>query len=321
MRNKLHILGKLLPWISLAWGVVSAILISHNTHGIHKFLFFSGLFALAGIAGLVIIPGRSRLFDWLRLVSQQSSAQYILFFALPLLWKASNWRWMLLTAATGLSTLWDPWFNTLWQKSWYRRWILVVCMILLSGLVLVTWSPSSFRSGPLILLLCCLAGHVIVTFNNWREQNHVPDSNKWRGNKSFLALFLTDTWKFVVLAGALLLTSTPVPPLGVWIADGRVTAQPVEQSMECETRISAPAGFKSEVIHLWEFDGRESRSEEVSLPEIVGNGINQKPYRTLSRKKSFAFPFQRIVQSQIHCTVVLPGMGPVGRVSYRLEGE
>ena len=60
MRNKLHILGKLLPWISLAWGVVSAILISHNTHGIHKFLFFSGLFALAGIAGLVIIPGRSR---------------------------------------------------------------------------------------------------------------------------------------------------------------------------------------------------------------------------------------------------------------------
>jgi hypothetical protein len=314
MRNKLHILGKLLPWISLAWGVVSAVLISHNTQGIHKFLFFSGLFALAGLAGAVINSGRSRLFDWLRVVSQQSAAQYILFFALPLLWKANNWRWMLLTAATGLSTLWDPWFNSLWQKSWYQRWVLVVCMILLAGLVLVTWSPSSLRSGALTLLLCCLAAHVVVTFNSWRDLNQ--ESGKTRSQPGFVRLFLLDGWKFVALAGALLLTSTPVPPLGVWIAEGHVTAQTENKTLECETRISAPTGFKSEVVHLWEFEGRDNRSEEVSLPEIVGNGIDQKPYRTLSRKKSFAFPFEQVVQGQIHCTVVLPGMGPVGKVSY-----
>ncbi|MFZ9519008.1 MAG: hypothetical protein ACO3A4_00880 [Silvanigrellaceae bacterium] len=314
MSEKKITFAKLLPWISLVWGIVSAILISHNTQGIHRFLFFSGLFAFAGLAGFVIIPGRSRFLDWLRVVSQQSSAQYILFFSLPLLWKADNWRWMLITAATGLSTLWDPWFNSLWQKTWYRSWILVVCLILLSGLVLITWSPSSFRSGTLILLLCCLASHLFVTFNTWREQTREYSSlaKKMR----FMSLFLTDSWKFVAIAAAFLLTSTPVPPLGVWVADGGLSARLEDKTLECETRIAAPASFKSEVVHLWEFPGPDSRSEEVSLPEIVGNGIDQKPYRTLSRKKAFALPFEQIVQNHVHCTVLLPGMGPVGRVSY-----
>jgi hypothetical protein len=144
---------RMIPWLSLGWGIVSVFLISHNSAGLSKLVFFSALLAIASLAGFFVAAGRSSFLDWLRLVSQQSALQYILFFALPLLWKAQNWLWLIIVGLTGMSTLWDPLFNSLWAKQAYRMWVVVVCLTLLLGLTLVIYEPQLFHLSPLLSLI------------------------------------------------------------------------------------------------------------------------------------------------------------------------
>lgn len=308
--NRLRSLKTLLPWLSLSWGIFSAALISHNASGIHKFLFFSALFAIAGLAGFVVPAGRFKFLDWLRLISQQSAAQYILFFALPLLWKANNERWLILTVAIALSTLWDPFFNSLWLKHVYRFAVVAVCLVLLSGLLVTVWAPGLLRWSPVILVINCLLAHALLTTQSTFESGHPAVFR-------FTAMWTKNLWQPVLLMALFFLTATPLPPLGVWVQSGQMILHPENKSIECETHIAAPFGFKSEIVHLWEFEQLKTGGEEVVLPEVSGNGIEEKPYRTRSRKQAFAKPFEEIIQSQIDCSVILPGVGPVGKVSYQ----
>lgn len=308
--NRLRSLKALLPWLSLSWGIFSAALISHNASGIHKFLFFSVLFAIAGLAGFVVRAGRYKFLDWLRLISQQSAAQYILFFALPLLWKSDSQRWLILTTLIALSTLWDPFFNSLWQKHIYRHVVVVMCLVLLSGLLVTVWAPGLLRWSPVILVANCLIGHALLTTQATFQGERADVAQ-------FTATWSKNLWQPVLLMALFFLTATPLPPLGVWVQSGQMILHPENRSIECETHIAAPAGFKSEVVHLWEFEQLKTGGEEVVLPEVSGNGIEEKPYRTRSRKQAFAKPFEEVIQSKIDCSVILPGVGPVGKVSYQ----
>ena len=306
---------RMIPWLSLSWGIISVFLISHNSAGLSKLVFFSALLAVASLAGFFVSAGRSSFLDWLRLVSQQSALQYILFFALPLLWKAQNWLWLILVGLTGMSTLWDPLFNSLWSKQAYRMWVVVVCLTLLWGLTLVINAPMFFYLSPLFLIGICFASHFIITFNQHiSKKSHSNDSSK---SSSFGFMFFRQSWRPSILAIIFFMTATPLPPLGVWLNSGEIRIDQLQQSIECETRIAAPDGCRSRVTHVWEFGALQGRSEEIPLPEIAGNGIDQKPFRTISRKKAFSIPFNEILKDEIHCSVFIPDIGPVGRVAYK----
>lgn len=303
-----------LPWLSLGWGVLSATLISHNSFGIHKFLFFSALFLIAGLLGFVLPDGKFKAFDWLRLISQQAAIQYILFFSLPLLWKAENKTWLFLLIPTGISTLWDPLFNRLWEKSAYRFWCVNLCLILLTGLILVTWAPQGFQWSLTILILVTILVQIFLTLLDLRHES--TKANEGEKLKKFLLQFVFSAWRPAALVIFFSATSSPLPAVGVWLAQGRIIVDSAEQSIACETEIAAPLGFKSEIIHLWKFIGTNLPAERVPLPYVSGNGIDKKPFRTLSRKQHFGLPFDQIVQKQLSCSVLLPGAGSVGSVTF-----
>lgn len=302
-----------LPWISLLWGISSAFLITHNSTGIYKFLFFSGLFALAVLASIALPRGRFKFFDWLHLISQQSSAQYILFFSLPLLWKAESHAWLAVTLVTALSTLWDPYFNKLWENDWYRRWILLICLILLSALITIAFKPTLLHWGVWILVLNCLLAHVMIILS--LLQKDAKQTAHRQKTRNIQKLFLRDSWTMAVLFLGIIVTLSPLPPLGIFVSEGRLTAQPEDQSMTCETKIAAPSGFHSEVIHRWEFEGFPTGADDVILPEVKGNGIDGKPFRTESRKQVFPATFEQVRLKRIRCSVVLPTVGLIGSVS------
>lgn len=308
---------RLIPFLSLGWGVISVFLISRNDAGIGKLFFFSLVFAFAGIAGLFLVSGKSRLLDWLRLASQQSALQYILFFALPLLWKSENWFWVFLTGITAVSTLWDPLFNALWQKKIYRLWTTSISLILLAGLTLVISAPQLFRLNSIIaFVICCLVFLVLSALET--SAGDSPDG-KQRFFRSGFKFPITEIWKPLGLSCLFIVSPTPLPPLGIWLSSGEIKIDRENKSIGCETRIASPLGFKGKIIHIWEFSDPRIPREEIILSEILGNGIDEKPFRTISRKKSFGVSFEDALAGEIRCSVYVPFLGPVGKITHQVK--
>jgi hypothetical protein len=307
---------KLIPFLSLGWGVVSVFLISRDDAGFGKLFLFSVLFALAAVAGLFLIAGKNRFLDWLRLASMQSALQYILFFAAPLLWKSQNWIWLAMAGLTGLTTLWDPAFNRLWQEKTYRLWTACISLVLLAGLALVAYAPQLFRFNFIIAAGICFTVFFISIL---LAQPSAPENESMQlsNQKHFrhLKSFTRGLWQPVLVFCAFLLSPTPIPPLGIWLNSAEIKIHPEDRSVSCETKIASPSGFTGKVIHVWEFSDPRIPREEIVLPEITGNGIEEKPFRTVSRKKSFGISFEEATASGIHCSVHVPFLGPVGKIS------
>ncbi|MBM3380967.1 MAG: hypothetical protein FJY29_00805 [Betaproteobacteria bacterium] len=304
---------KYIPWISLVWGVFSVFLIGHDLNGIHKFVFFAALFAAVALLGVFFPQGRSKALDWLKLVSQQSAAQYILFFAVPLLWKTELWVWLTLVTTLALSTLWDPLYNRLWRNAWYRLFLITVSLTLVVSLSVVTWAPRLLNYSTGVALLVCILAQVGSSFAAEKIKQAETGlvgftPTTWR------KIFLKDVWQGFLLFAVYALSGTPLPPLGVWVVEGRIEAHTDTRSVECVTRIAAPAGFRSGLIHSWSIDGSQSFQDNIVLSEVMGNGIDAKPFTTRSRKQAFPLPYEEILKKTLVCRVSLPGNGEIGAI-------
>ncbi|MEN9808525.1 MAG: hypothetical protein RLZZ488_92 [Pseudomonadota bacterium] len=286
---------KILPWISLGWGLFSATLITHNTRGIHKVLLFMGVFALAGLLAFLLPRSNRAWLNWLTLTSQQTALQFILFFALPLLWRAENHVWVSIIAVLATSTLWDPLFIQLWKSSTYRLVMTLTCLSIVCGLFVVTWLPSQLAHSRTIFAGLMLLATLSVFAN--------------RGS---------DYWGsvFIVLVPLLIWKPVNLPPVGVWVSEGEIKFNDDTRSVECVSRIGAPHGFLSEIYHRWSIETHESGGDLIKLPAVSGNGIDEKPYTTRSRKQEFARGYEEIKTLKITCTIELPNAGPIGRITY-----
>ncbi|MEN9528923.1 MAG: hypothetical protein RI932_796 [Pseudomonadota bacterium] len=304
---------KYIPWISLVWGVFSVFLIGHDLAGIYKVVFFAALFAAVALLGIVFPQGRSKALDWLKLVSQQSAAQYILFFAVPLLWKAELWMWLTLVTVLALSTLWDPLYNRLWRSAWYRVLLITVSLTLVTSLSVVTWAPYLLGYSTLIALLVCFVAQVASSFAADKIIQAERGVVAW-GPTSWKNIVLKDAWQGLILFIVYFFSGSPLPPLGVWVVEGRIEAHAETRSIECVTRIAAPAGFKSGLVHSWSIQESEHFQDNIALSEVIGNGIEAKPFTTRSRKQSFPIPFEDVVKKTIKCRVSLPGTGAIGTI-------
>jgi hypothetical protein len=305
---------KLIPFLSLGWGVFSVFFITHNNTGIGKLFFFSTLFIFAGLAGFFFVAGKNKVLDWLKIASQQAALQYILFFAIPLLWRAENWTWLLLTGITGASTLWDPLFNSLWQRKIYRMWTVITCLLLLAGLALILYAPNLFYLKFIAPAALSLTVYFILS-TPFRSSGAVVSGTSEHSFADFRILF-KQIWQPLLLCLLFSLTPTPLPPLGIWLNAGEIKFDAENKSMSCETRIASPDGFKGKVVHIWEFSDPRILRDEITLPEISGNGIDEKPFRTISRKKAFSIPYEEVLKSEIRCSVELPHLGRVGKITH-----
>lgn len=250
---------------------------------------------------------RFKPLHWLQMVSQQSSVQYILFFSVPLLWRAEQWAWLALVVSVGLSTLWDPLYDRLWAKPLYQAVVLTLSLALVTALSLVTWNSWLLQYNIALALLCCVVSQGAVLLS--RREPKSPSKSQWLHLRS-----LKNWWPGLTLFIFFFLSGASLPPLGVWLVDGQVSVLTESKSLECSTRIAAPAGFKSEVIHKWTIVGENNLLDEVRLSEITGNGIDEKPFTTRSRKKAFPLPFEEMVGKRVRCSVVLPGSIALGSV-------
>jgi hypothetical protein len=306
-------LNHLIPWLSLSWGVFSIFLIEHGTNGIQKVLFFAALFSAAALSGVLLPRERWKKAHWLRSASQQAAAQYILFFAVPLLWKAHSWAWFCLTSLLAISTLWDPYFSILWKRNWYRILLITCSIVFVSGLSLVVWAPRFLHLNLMIAIGICVLGlilsHILMKEN---DENDTLPASHLRRLTSYQRL--KEASPLLLLLSFMLLTRTPIPPLGVWIAEGKLLANPLNRSLQCITRIAAPAGFESTVTHVWTFRDNQLLHDAVPLSPISGNGIDDKPYTTRSEKMSFPLPWNAVVRQVVRCEVQLPGGIPIGHI-------
>lgn len=317
-----HVLFLLLPWLSLAWGLFSATLIGHNAWGIHKVLIFMGLYAVADLMGFSLPRNGRPLLSWVTLTSQQTAAQYILFFALPLLWRADNQVWLAAVGILAVSTLWDPFFIRCWQNSTYRLLLTIVCLSLVCGLCVVTWFPDKLERSSWIFAAVCVVAFVSVLRRPGSDVNGDPATETATALAELSGLGLTTVSRVLLIIIPLLIwLPVKIPAVGVWLAEGEIVFDDKERSVECVTRIGAPQGFKGEVHHRWRFADAEMSDDVIKLPPITGNGIDEKPYTTRSRKKEFAQAFEGLRLMKIDCFVELPGAGVIGAVRYAPEDD
>ena len=309
---RLNSVSKIIPWLSLSWGIFSVFLITHNVWGIHKVVLFAALFAGAALVSLALPRGQSKIVDWVKLASQQSSAQYILFFAAPLLWRSGNWFWFSWIGVLALSTLWDPLYNSLWERVWYRLLLITSSLAIVVALSVVTWAPFLLQHSAAVAFGICLISQLAVSFGTLKSSQFLDQSVQLRRNQK--SKIVRHTAPALVLFGVFATSPTPIPPIGVWLAEGRIEANYEDKSLECTTRIAAPAGFKSGIVHHWSMRDSLLMRDEVSLSEVVGNGIEEKPFTTRSRKKVFPIPFEEITKKTIRCSVSIPGNGRIGLI-------
>jgi len=261
---------------------------------------------------LALPRGQSKIIDWVKLASQQSSAQYILFFAAPLLWRSGNWFWFSWIGVLALSTLWDPLYNSLWERVWYRLLLITSSLAIVVALCVVTWAPFLLQHSVAVAFGICLLSQLAVAFAPQKSSQFVAQPAQHGRNKN--SNIVRQTAPALVLFGAFATSQTPIPPIGVWLAEGSIEANYEDKSLECTTRIAAPAGFKSGIVHHWSMRDSLLMRDEVSLSEVVGNGIEEKPFTTRSRKKVFPIPFEEITKKTIRCSVSIPGNGRIGLI-------
>lgn len=290
-----RLLQRLLPWISLAVGIASAVLMDRGPKrgavvagaGVVVWLV---LIAQRWLAGLSTTHGRVLgKVIWLArqssLMATQSLVQLTLFFALPFFVRAADLRdpghaaFLIVLAVLAAIALWDP--LTEWLFAHPRLGALlpaassfVALTAVLPGLHLSTqqsvWIASAVAGAGAALVL--LAG----TQAGARARN-VP-----------LALLLVAALPLALWLGALRMV--PAAPLRLvtvqfgtrvadhWVADPLEDGAPVPARLFCATAISAPLGVRDRLFHVWRRDGKQRERIELKIA-----GGRTAGFRTFSR--------------------------------------
>lgn len=336
-----------MPWLSLAWGVASGLLISRDASHTWRFLVFS--LALVVFSALLslwflwrqkmerepsdpvtrlgrVMHARSGAIEWLGVTAAQIYAQYILMFSLPLLFFARAWNVLLFMVVLVASTLWDPWFVRLFKSIWYRACLRVSCVLLAASYVF-----SLFLSEYLEYLPQTLATAAALGAFPW----HSPRIR----SRADMALSAPHAPFFATLSCVcvplILFHWTQFPLLSVWMPEARFAAgddpkeasnslpwtlEPTtiaqaltsESGLCCVTPVVAPPGFASPLMHRWSVDGKII--DTIPLPAVRGLE-GERSFRTFSCKRNLPNPQHA---REIVCAVLAPGEVSLGRIKMTL---
>jgi hypothetical protein len=287
---------KALPWVSLCWGVATAVMTSRDVSEPGR-LFAAGIgfVALAWAANRILVRFQERgrkVWDFVSGVALQSAAQYILLFVLPFLYLTQRWTALLVSAAFAAVTLWDPWWVRFYKHptflSLLKQWL---CGLSLAPIIVV------FFPWALPWLFLVVAA-VMLFVVDWRQ------GGRW------IAMAILP---FLCVAQHVLVLSWPMAPIAIWLKEpgfslgrpvfvdresfqGRVDRLEIAQSdtaqkdhvllqeLCCATPIIAGRGFEAPIRHSWLLNGQVM--DDIDLKTAKGNG-EQASFRTHSCKKQF----------------------------------
>lgn len=333
-------LSRVLPWLSLVWGIVSGFLISRDSAHNLRFLIFSG--ALLVFSGLVslwflwrqrleaanlsperglagLLHARAGLVEWVVLTGTQIYAQYIFMFSIPLLFFSKSWVVLVLTLLGVASSLWDPWWMRLVKSEWYRTALRTLAVLLAASFFFALFLAPYLKYYRFYLifvaLLTVFPWHLAMRWRAFTFKKFLP----------FLSVIM------VVAVPIFLFERLPLPLLAVWLQEGRFAqgadpknlaarvVSPVSRSklkqildgegqLCCLSPVVAPQGFEAEISQEWYVDGR--KIDTISLPPLRGSA-GEKSFRTYSCKKNL---IKMQNWQEIKCVTVLAHSFELGAV-------
>ena len=314
----------LLPWLSLAVGVASAVLMDR---GPRQAVVVAGA-AVAGWLTLIALQLlsklesdaeesalRRRLLAAARFSSvllTQSLTQLCVFFSLPFYYQAStlNFRdgvhlervdpahaaFMLALATLCGFSLWDPWTEKLLKHPRLSPWLPAASSFLALATVLPGFGLSTGSSLWVAAVAAALAGPLIAV-------STAPSGERLRLTTQSAAIGLTIPFSLAVGAAR----AIPPSPLrlvraelgihqeGKWISQAVTHLAAPPERLICATAIASPLGLEDRLQHVWHKDGREIARLDL---EIVGG--RKLGYRT----RSWLSQFDTNPAGKYQCSVV-----------------
>ncbi len=339
-------LQRALPWASLSWGLYSGYSMARDYSRVSKlanftlgavfFLFFVHLCTVwflrarhqQGTLGRFgkLVTEKEAFIVWAGSTGTQFYVQYILFFTLPFLYYTKSWLSFAGSLLIVCTVIWDPWWNILFSKKWYRVLIRAwSCLLALSFLFPILYLPFLEKFDLLVtsaFLALLLPWTSLWKF--WHEKKYLDFVPLLCALMGFAGvhLFARD-FKFT--------------PLSIWVKNsalglgilerqvavpfaGNVTLQELEEGIDeglcCATPVVAPGTLKGEVVHEWHLDGQ--KIDSISLGEV--RGLSEKvAFRTYSCKQNFP---QLKHSSRIMCKIYLKsGRLLLGKVEVRIADK
>jgi hypothetical protein len=306
---------RLLPWLSLAYGLASGIMITRDYEHSSALVRYLVTLVLASILLRWWLslrggeaPALARRFGLVRhlwerhaLVADfgsgltQYAVQYIGMFCLPLLFFAEAWWTFLLTLGVVASTLWDDWWERLSRQFAYLALVRAVSGVLAASFAFAVLFPRQLAHFHQTLALTGLAAVL-----PW----HLVPERRLPRRAELAPLAVAG---LLVLVQACLDAWLRVPLLSVWlknpaggaVVEGRELKEPwagevsrtrLSQALArgeevcCVTPVMSPSGVFARVVHEWRADGRVI--DRIVLPEVRGGGgpKGTQAFRTFSCK-------------------------------------
>lgn len=290
---------RLIPWISLGVGAVSAILMDR---GPERAWIFTGAAVLVWIV-LVTLQWLGRVGGeedgrvrramlgaarFSSLMLTQSLVQLTLFFALPFFVQAATLDaghalFLLLLGGLSLASLWDP------LTEWALRKPGLSAVLPASGsfVALTAVLPGLGLSTRLSLWLAAFVAAAGVPL--LAAAQVAPEQRKRVAVvAAIVALALPASLYFgaarIVPAAPLRLVKGEIGTQreGKWIAEAVEHLEAPPEMLICATAIYSPLGLRDQLFHVWRKDGKERARVEL---DIVGG--RKQGYRTQSRIRGF----------------------------------
>lgn len=367
------------PWIlpatSLVWGLVSGILISRDFQHTTRLVVFSfGLVLFSFLLSVWAIwqkrtatskkplsaikrrlQRRAPTIEWLAVTATQIYVQYILMFCLPLLYFAKSWFVFCCTILFLFSSLWDPWWQKLVKKGWYR-------------VSIRSWSLSLSFSFLYAIFFSNHLDKFYVTLNIVAMAGAFPYA--WFARVKFLGRSNARVTDFIPAIIIELLAAGQYtnlyhyrfPLISVWLREptfaiGELETKTFEnlkssntmgvrelndifeggKRLCCFTPVVAPGVVNASVTHEWTLDGVVL--ERIKLPKIRtthfsnssenlktfaktnNNAMDAASYRTFSCKKSIYFSDSKNATPNIGCKVFLDDVLYIGEVQAKFKKD
>jgi hypothetical protein len=295
---------RLLPWLSLSLGLATAVLMERSAERAPIVVLAAGAgwmlvaaFVLAARyaadrAGVGPLPDqRRRVAEKIAELSEvagiQALVQHCVFFTLPFYVRASSPRidhavFLLILAAAGATTLWDPFFERLIARGPWRGLLQATAAFAGLNCTLPMLGLSNRLSLYAAAGLAVLGSPLLVRLGR-RAREGVS-------KRILLEITLASLVPFLaVIAAAPAIPPAPLEleaiAIGTRVADktlvdptDRFTSAPPQ--LACYTRIAAPRGLSDALFHVWRRNG-----VEVDRIPLALTGGRRDGFRTWSIKK------------------------------------
>lgn len=313
LNRRLGRAAKLLPWLSLGYGIASGVSITRDYQHSRSLLAYMGGLVAVSIAlrawgrvaarGVDALPAHRKIVRELvarnTMVSDlgtnalQWCVQYILMFCIPLLFFAKAWITGGIAVLAVGSSLWDKWYEGFSGRPWYAASMRGVCATLTMSfafaVVFPKWLAWFYPALGAVAVLAVLPWDAALA---WRRPRWPEITPVLVVGTIVYAQATMDLWIRVPLLSVWLRH----PALGTGIEDRTLklawgdstSTRAVKDALArgeefcCLTPVMSPGGVEASVVHEWWLDGK--MVERIKLPPIRSKG-DKGAFRTYSCKK------------------------------------